>query len=102
MKIVAANRLSDGETVWLGADDRWVANVQEAQIARDGEAENRLFEAGRKAVAGNRVLDATLIDVELVEGRILPIRLRERIRAAGPSIHADLGKQARPGAVTAL
>jgi hypothetical protein len=42
------------------------------------------------------VLDVDIIDVELVDGAIVPIRLRERIRAAGPTNRADLGKQARP------
>jgi hypothetical protein len=32
-----------------------------------------------------------------VDGRIVPQRLRERIRAAGPTNRVDLGKQARPG-----
>ena len=30
-------------------------------------------------------------------GEIVPVRLRERIRAAGPTNRTDLGKQARPG-----
>jgi hypothetical protein len=40
--------------------------------------------------------------VDLVDGNVRPLRLRERIRAAGPSIHPDLGKQARRNAITAL
>ena len=39
-----------------------------------------------------------LIDVELIDGAIVPSRLRERIRAAGPTNRNDLGKQARPDA----
>ena len=36
--------------------------------------------------------DVNLIDVDVVEGRIVPRRLRERIRAGGPTItvNADL------------
>ena len=37
-----------------------------------------------------------LIDVQLVDGAIRPTRLREQIRAAGPTNRNDLGKQARP------
>jgi hypothetical protein len=42
------------------------------------------------------VVDVNLIDVEVVDGEIVPQRLRERIRAAGPTNRVDLGKQARP------
>jgi hypothetical protein len=41
------------------------------------------------------VVDVNLIDVEFIDGGIHPTRLRERIRAAGPTIRTDLGKQAR-------
>ncbi|MCT9000037.1 DUF2849 domain-containing protein [Chelativorans intermedius] len=97
MKLLTANRLVDGEVVWLAADGRWAEDIAEAEIARDAEAAGRLEEAGRAAAARNEVVDVNLIDVEIVEGRIRPTRLRERIRAAGPSIHPDLGKQARRG-----
>ena len=42
------------------------------------------------------MVDVNLIDVDLVDGEIVPLRLRERIRAAGPTNRTDLGKQARP------
>jgi hypothetical protein len=41
------------------------------------------------------VVDVNLIDVEIVDGSVRPLRLRERIRAAGPTTRNDLGKQAR-------
>ena len=97
-KIVAANRLVDGETVWLGAGDRWVEAIGAAQIAHDAEAEEKLLATGNAALAANLVVDVTLIDIEIADGRVLPTRLRERIRAGGPSIHPDLGKQARNAA----
>ena len=45
---------------------------------------------------------AAVIDIDLVDGKIRPRRLRERIRAAGPTIHPDLGKQATEKAVLQL
>ncbi|WP_163272393.1 DUF2849 domain-containing protein [Chelativorans alearense] len=97
MKLLTANRLIDGEVVWLAADGHWAEDITEAEIARDEEAIERLERTGREAAARNEVVDVNLIDVEFVDGAIRPIRLRERIRAAGPSIHPDLGKQARRG-----
>lgn len=96
MKILAANRLRDGEAVWLAPDHSWAETIQAAEVARDKAAEERLEALGKLAFQRNEVVDVELIDVELVDGVIRPIRLRERIKAAGPTIHPELGKQARP------
>jgi len=94
MKILTANRLTDGECLWWG-DGAWNETIEGADIAADKEAEARLDAIGKEAFAANFVLDVAVIDVELVDGAIRPLRLRERIRAAGPTVRNDLGKQAR-------
>jgi hypothetical protein len=94
MKILTANRLVDGEAVWY-ANGAWVENIDAAEIAADKTDEARLEAAGKQALAANQVVDVELIDVESVDGSICPVRLRERIRAAGPTVRDDLGKQAR-------
>ena len=57
----------------------------------------RLDAAGKAALRNNEVVDAELVEVEPCGGEIRPVRLRERIRAAGPTNRTDLGKQSRPG-----
>lgn len=94
MKILTANRLSSGEVVWYGHGG-WVDRIDAAQVAADAEAAARLEAIGKAAFARNEVLDVELIDVAVIDGAIQPKRLRERIRAAGPTIRNDLGKQAR-------
>lgn len=93
-KVLTANRLADGIAVWLGANGQWLENIDNALIARHQEAADALSDAGKSAFNDNLVVDVDLIDVEEVEGDIYPVRLRERIRAAGPTIRTDLGKQA--------
>ncbi|TIT17423.1 MAG: DUF2849 domain-containing protein, partial [Mesorhizobium sp.] len=56
---------------------------------------------GATAYANNEVVDVNLIDVTVVDGLVEPVRLREKIRAAGPTIREDLGKQASPQPVRA-
>lgn len=85
-KVLTANRLTDGVAVWLNASGDWVENLQVAFIARHAEAVQALEDAGKKALADNLVLDVAVIEVEETDGRIWPIRLRERIRAAGPTM----------------
>lgn len=94
MKILTANRLSDGEAVWLAADHSWSTAIASAEIARDKAGEEKLERAGKAAFLKNEVIDVNLVDVDLVDGTIRPLRLREQIRAAGPSNRIDLGKQA--------
>jgi len=101
MKILTANRLSDGEAVWLAADHSWAESIDGAEIARDAATEERLERAGKAAYLKNEVVDVNLIDVALVDGQVSPSRLRERIRAAGPTNRTDLGKQARPAIAVA-
>ena len=96
MKVLTANRLSDGEAVWLGRDRSWNEMLQTAEIAEDKDAEAALELVGKKALANNEVVDVNLIDVQLLDGVIRPLRLREQIRANGPTNRPDLGKQARP------
>ncbi|MGB3503188.1 MAG: DUF2849 domain-containing protein [Mesorhizobium sp.] len=94
MKILTANRLTDGEAVWLSSDHIWVERLEGAHIARDPAGEETLDLLGKQSAARNEVLDVNLIDVEVTSAGIRPIRLRERIRAAGPTNHLDHGKQA--------
>lgn len=94
MKVLTANRLTDGECLWWG-NGAWNETIEGADIAADKDAEATLDAIGREAFAANFVLDVAIIDIELADGAIRPLRLRERIRAAGPTVRNDLGKQAR-------
>jgi Protein of unknown function (DUF2849) len=97
MKILTANRLTDGEAVWY-AGGAWAETIDKSEVAGDKTAEERLEAIGAAAFAANEVVDVKLIDVDVVDGVIEPLRLRERIRATGPTNRNDLGKQARPNA----
>jgi hypothetical protein len=96
MKILTANRLTDGEAVWFSTDHRWAETIDHSEIVSDKAGEERLEAIGQAGLANNEVVDVNLIDVQLVDGEIRPTRLREQIRAAGPTNRNDLGKQARP------
>ncbi|KZD07405.1 DUF2849 domain-containing protein [Oceanibaculum pacificum] len=92
-KIITANRLIDGEVVWLGPDGDWVEAVAAAAIF-DAAALEVGMEGARRGVAAGLVVDPLAIDVVLRGGAPVPSRLRERIRAFGPTVHPDYGKQA--------
>ena len=90
-KVLTANRLSDGIAVWLDAAGRWTENLQDALVARHAEAVSSLEAIGKRDFAENKVVDVNVIDVEETEGKLWPTRLRERIRAQGPTMDYAVG-----------
>lgn len=86
MKVLTANRLADGEALFYAANG-WNRDFQKSQVAESGEAESHLATIGALAYANNEVVDVNLIDVTRTrDGRLHALRLRERIRAEGPTI----------------
>jgi len=84
LKVLTANRLIDGYPIWYGADGEWSRDMGHAAVADSLQACALLEQAGRQAIADNKIVDAVLIDVENHDGRLYALRLRERIRAGGP------------------
>ena len=85
MKVLTANRLTDGEAVWYSTKG-WVREFEASEVAANADAESRLATIGAMAYANNEVVDVNLIDVALKDGKLSAQRLRERIRADGPTI----------------
>lgn len=91
-QVLTANRLSDGRVIyWRG--DGWVETLAEATVFAEPAAAAAALAATSEFVAGNVVVAPYLFEVR--DGR--PVKQREIVRASGPSVRPDLGKQA-PGA----
>jgi hypothetical protein len=94
-QMVTANRLTDGAVVFLGEGGRWVESVEHGRLADDETAAAALLQAGEAAVGRAEVIGPYLIEIAIQDdGRPLPTRYRERIRAHGPSVRGDIAKQA--------
>ena len=90
---VTANRLSDGEVVYWAADNRWAERFIDADIADGAEAADALLARAMPADFEAHVLEPYLFEV-LEDGKFYkPASVRETIRAAGPTVRLDLGKQ---------
>jgi hypothetical protein len=99
-KAITANRLRDGRVVWFtGAGDSgagsWTDGIGAARLLDEAQAGPAL-EAAREFERQRVVLDVYAIDVDVEDGRPIPLRTRERIRAAGPSVRPDLATPAAP------
>jgi len=51
----------------------------------------KLEAIGKRDFAENKVVDVAVVDVQEVDGKLWPIRLRERIRAQGPTMEYAAG-----------
>ena len=96
-KIFYAQDLKTGEVVYLTIDGAWSPDAAEAAVARTPEEENALRAAAEKDAAANRVFNLDRAEVEAAGNLLQPARRKDAIRAKGPSVRPDLGKQARAG-----
>lgn len=94
LQIVTANRLLDGEVVFLAPDLSWSERVHKAWVARTEEGRAILLAEGDKAVSENHIVGPYLIPVKEEDGMVEPLQHREKMRTLGPSVRRDLGKQA--------
>lgn len=90
ISVLTANRLSDGAVVFLDHEGTWVENIMSAAIAGSPDEARWLEARGAYDTARNVVVDAYLVEVRETDGRPVPLRFRERVRVAGPSILDDV------------
>jgi hypothetical protein len=84
MDILTGNELTSGGTVYLDKSGAWVEDLQAARIFSKDEVAER--DAAIVATKGTgRIISVEIEEVALDQGIIVPKRLRERIRAAGPT-----------------
>ncbi|MBT8442153.1 MAG: DUF2849 domain-containing protein [Gammaproteobacteria bacterium] len=87
-QMLIANRLGDGVVVFRAPDGAWVESIEDGALVDDAAADE-LLNAGRIDEQNNLVIDPNLIAVGTDSGRRRPERIREAIRAAGPTIEVE-------------
>lgn len=91
MKAVTGNRLDDGAVVYLNDEDQWTVHFCAAAHFSDDDAAAVLAAAQTRIC---EIADAYIVDVDdegSLSGRGL---IRESIRSAGPTVRADLAREA--------
>ncbi|GEM_PF-286227 len=91
-QMLTANRLKDGAVIYW-KQGAWVEALAEGEVLPDAAAADAALAAAQAFVADNSVVGVYLFDLR-ADGS--PVKEREIIRAAGPSVREDLGKQANP------
>ncbi len=93
-QLVTANRLRDGIAVFMTRAGDWSEEIDEAVLALEPEAAAALETRAREDERKTIVTGSYLVDAERLNGRVRAAHIRERMRALGPTVRMDLGKQA--------
>jgi hypothetical protein len=99
ISVLTANRLDDGVVVFLGSNGDWIEGIGDVAVARAPEEARALEAQGARDAARNLVVDVYLVEVRETVSGLAPVRTRERVRVAGPSILADVPGYVSPVAV---
>lgn len=92
--IFTANRLGDGAVVYLMADGGWSELIGECRIARSEAEHADMAHRAEQAELGQQVVGAYAAEIEIDGAELHPIKLREVIRAAGPTAQSDTATRA--------
>src|ERR1700761_8004483 len=91
-QMLTASRLKDGDVVYWKTGG-WVLALKDGEVFADQTAAREALAAAHIHVAENIVVNPYLFDVRVgADGEIRPVKEREIIRAAGPTVRGE-GKQ---------
>jgi len=87
MEILTGNELMSGATVYLDPQGNWVEEIDKARVflPEEAEAKEAALAATKRTL---RIVSLETETVKLVDGKVVPDRLRERIRATGSTAPA--------------
>ena len=80
--VVTANRLTDGIVVYLAPDGGWIEDIAHARFAASEDETQVLERIGEQAVKDRIVVAMYAMPVEIKDGAVDPLSVREKIRAS--------------------
>lgn len=92
-QMLTANRLRDGDVLYRKGDG-WVLFLEQGDVYPDQTSADAALAAATAELGRNEFVAPYLFEVREKDGKIVPVKEREIIRAAGPTVHPHTGKQA--------
>ena len=92
-QMLTSNRLKSGDVLYRKAGG-WVLLLADGEVYPDQAAADAALAAAQAELTRNEFVAPYLFEVRQVDGKIVPVKEREIIRAAGPTVHPHTGKQA--------
>lgn len=91
---VTASQLRGGDVLYQRADGSWTEGFDDAEVYHTKADADAALGRANKDVETQLVVNAYLFEVAEQDGLAIPASVREKIRAKGPTVRLDLGKQA--------
>jgi Protein of unknown function (DUF2849) len=85
-KAITANRLDNGRVVFLDPEGGWTLDLAEAHFVADGPELDAAIAQAQAQADARIVVEPYPIDIKSVDDKPVPARIRERIRAEGPTV----------------
>ena len=82
--ILVGNELLSGAAVYLDARGEWVESFEAARLFGKDEVEQRDAAVAATKATG-RIVSVEVETVSVVDGQVVPDRMREKIRSQGPT-----------------
>ncbi|MFO1148383.1 MAG: DUF2849 domain-containing protein [Alsobacter sp.] len=83
---VTANDAANGLVVFRAANGAWVGDLSSAFVAETEDSAETLLAMAQLDATENKVVEPYLIDVAREGERLRALKLREAIRAEGPTV----------------
>ena len=93
-QMLTANRLRDGEVLYRKGNG-WALQLADADVYADQSSADAALAAAQGELKQNDFVAPYLFEVRTDGGKVTPVKEREIIRAAGPTVHPHTGKQAQ-------
>ena len=84
-RLVTGNRLRDGRVIYFAGAGIWTPTIAEARLVEERDGAALLAEA-QAGPPPHPAIAPTLIEATRDGERVVPVTLRERVRAGGPTI----------------
>jgi len=83
-RMITAQLLADGANVWMDGAGNWTTDINKGKYVPEADAD-ALLKLAADGVAKCLIVGPYAIDV-VADGTVVPVRIREQIRANGPTI----------------
>lgn len=91
---ITGSRLKDGLVLYATPGGTWSERFSDAEVFTDKPGAEAGLKRAEAALAAQVMNSAYLFEVSLDGDEPVPASVREQIRARGPTVRMDLGKQA--------
>ena len=86
MQAITANHLTGGHVLFFAVDGGWSEDITDAALYSDADSLDVAMALAAKDEEAGQIVSVYEIDIIHEDGAPVPSKLRERIRAEGPTI----------------